>query len=75
MYLIHANLFIRTAFGACKSFIHPRTMVKIRVAGTDPQEIQDMLSAEGVNRDCLPKWIGGNLEGEGVATEPPQGED
>lgn len=71
MYLIHANFLIRGAFSACKSFVHPRTFSKIRVVGTDKKKIAETFREEGITPECLPKWMGGTLEGEGVTPEPP----
>jgi hypothetical protein len=71
MHLIHANFFVRTCFSTCKSFVHPRTFKKINVVGSDSKAISDAFAKEGITPECLPKWLGGTREGEGVPTEPP----
>ena len=71
MYLIHANIFVRSGFSVAKGFIHPRTLTKIKVMGSDAEEIRTVLAGEGITPECLPVWFGGTLVGEGVAVEPP----
>lgn len=71
LYLIHANFFIKATYSALKSFLPQRTISKIKVIGSNPDEIRSTFNSEGVTAACLPVWLEGTNNSADSPTEPP----
>jgi hypothetical protein len=60
MYLVNASGLIRGLFGMSKAFIHPRTLVKVKVLGTAQNEMRKTFIDENIDPSEIPDWLGGD---------------
>lgn len=70
LHLIHANFFIKATYSTVKSFLPERTLSKIRVVGTDPEEIKQSFQVDGIMPEHLPVWLEGTNKSADAPTEP-----
>jgi hypothetical protein len=66
---------LKGAFGAIKGFLPQRTLSKIKVLGSDPEELRSNFSKEGVTPSCLPNWLEGTKDTPDTPLEPPHHEN
>ncbi len=66
VYIINCTSTFTTIFGLIKGFISAATLDKIKLCGTNQEEILTLMS-ECIERDQIPEYYGGGLKYEGYA--------